>query len=247
LNVLALETSGVHGAVACFGGNELLREIPLPADQRSARVLAPTIAEILSEVSWNPRDIDLIAVTTGPGSFTGLRVGVTTAKTLAYATDSQTIGVNTLDVVAHQAGQAGGEAPVHVVMDAQRKQFFWAIYERDEISNERIPNEPILDKPMAMRCVRPLEIVDQQTWFAGRSPVDWITGPGLKRRKNDQACAAQVVDESDWLPTAVAVGRVALAQFAAHGPDDLWKLVPQYYRPSAAEEKHDATPKPPSP
>jgi tRNA threonylcarbamoyladenosine biosynthesis protein TsaB len=180
----------------------------------------------MSDVAWEPQVLDLIAVTVGPGSFTGLRIGVTTAKTLAYATNSETIGVNTLDVVASQAFQTNVDGPLHVVMDAQRKQFFWATYERVATTAPR----------SQVRRLGAIEIIDQHAWSEARSPCDWVTGPGLRRLK-DQAFTARVVDESLWSPNAVAVGQVALARFAEHGPDDLWQLVPRYYRRSAAEEK----------
>lgn len=233
MNLLALETSGLQGGVACFAHSELLKTIELPSEDRSARTLLPAIQQIMSDVTWEPQELDLIAVTIGPGSFTGLRVGVTTAKTLAYATNSQTIGVNTLDVVAHRAFQTTNEAspnyvdgPLHVVMDAQRKQFFWAIYERLETSTAQ----------SVMRKVRSLEIIDQQAWATTSTSGVWVTGPGLQRVRS-QVGAARLVEESLWGPTAVAVGQVALARLAEHGPDDLWKLAPEYYRKSAAEEK----------
>lgn len=219
LNVLALETSALYGAVACFCGNDLLCEVELGTEQRSARALIPAIKGAISKAAWQPNQIDLIAVTTGPGSFTGLRVGVTTAKTLAYATQAKVIGVNTLDVVAYQCRT---HSPLHVVMDAQRKQFFWACYET--LSGE-IP-----------QMVAEPSIFDQEVWFAERTSDDWIAGPGLVRHK-EPACAAQLVAESLWTPTAEAVGRVGMAKFASQGADDLWGLVPNYFRKSAAEEK----------
>lgn len=227
MKLLALETSALYGAVACFCDGELLSQIELGKEQRSARALVPTIQRAIRKVSWQPSEIDLIAVTTGPGSFTGLRVGVTTAKTLAYATDAKTIGVNTLDVVALQCklddhGVPSSQSPLHVVMDAQRKQFFWARYTTCASGIPQMDGEPL--------------IVDQEAWFADRTSDDWIAGPGLLRRK-EQACAAQLVDETLWTPTAEAVGRVGMAKFESHGADDLWGLVPNYYRKSAAEER----------
>ena len=225
MNLLAIETSGVSGHVACFCDLELLQQVSLENDQRSAQALLPAIERILSNVAWKPADIELIAVTVGPGSFTGLRVGVTAAKTLAYATRSQTVGVSTLDVIAHQSLPTEVDGPLHVVMDAQRKQFFWATYQRDVAAP--VPT---------MELTRGPEIIDQAAWLADRSPQDWVTGPGLLRCQN-RIGAAQPVDQSLWSPSAVAVGQVAMRRFAERGSDDLWKLVPNYYRKSAAEEK----------
>ena len=235
MNLLAIESSALFGSIACFCNDELLCQRELHKEQRSARTLVPTIRETLEEVSWRPKQIDLIAITAGPGSFTGLRVGVTTAKSLAYATDAKTVGVNTLDVIAFQANRKGENSdppvfpsasnPLHVAMDAQRKQFFAARYEAE------VDGVPIMiDEPL---------IVEQEQWFAERTSDDSITGPGLHRRK-EQKCAARVIPQSQWMPMAEAVGRVGLAKFAKQGSDDLWALVPNYYRKSAAEERRQS-------
>ncbi len=101
--ILALETSGTSGSVAALEGDRLLAEVSLAPSLRSARSLAPGIAKLLAEVGWKPRDVGIVAVTTGPGSFTGLRVGLTTAKSFAYAVGAQVLGINTLEVLAEQA------------------------------------------------------------------------------------------------------------------------------------------------
>ena len=103
MRILALETSGSSGSVAALDEGRLIVERPLAAGSRSAQSLAPGIDSLLAEVGWLVGGVDLVAVTQGPGSFTGLRIGVTTAKALAYAGETQVIGVNTLEVIARQA------------------------------------------------------------------------------------------------------------------------------------------------
>ena len=75
MNILALETSELSGSVAAWSSGKLIRELDLEQSQRSAQSLAPAIATLLEEVGWRPGDVQLTAVTVGPGSFTGLRVG----------------------------------------------------------------------------------------------------------------------------------------------------------------------------
>src|SRR5690242_6997614 len=119
--ILALETSDLGGSIALFDDGELLKYAALEPPQRSARWLAPAIDGALREAGREPREIGLVAVTTGPGSFTGLRVGVTTAKTLAYAVGCPVVGVNTLEAIAKRAATL--QSPVWAVIDAQRQQF----------------------------------------------------------------------------------------------------------------------------
>lgn len=221
VNLLALETSGIQGSIAALVDDTLVSEIELPDDCRSARSLAPTVRHLLEKVNWTPRQIDLIAVTLGPGSFTGLRVGVTTAKTLAYAINAKTIGVNTLDVIARQAPAVSDNGDLHVVMDAQRKQFFSASYR-------------LVDG--VLRNVKPTTIIDRESWTAQLSDECTVTGPGLSRC-DEQELAARVVSSVNWMPRAETVGRLGKELYLSTGEDDLWKLSPQYYRRSAAEEK----------
>src|SRR6185295_10241387 len=83
--ILAIETSGRHGSAATLWGDSndrrLVRQIVLTGEQRTAQALAPSLKELLAESEWPANSIELVAVAAGPGSFTGLRIGVTTAKT----------------------------------------------------------------------------------------------------------------------------------------------------------------------
>ncbi|HWC91080.1 MAG TPA: tRNA (adenosine(37)-N6)-threonylcarbamoyltransferase complex dimerization subunit type 1 TsaB, partial [Pirellulales bacterium] len=101
--VLALETSGLSGSVALLDAGRPLAELPLPVGQRSAQSLVPTIDALVRQLDWRLEQIGLVAVTSGPGSFTSLRIGVSTAKCLAYAWGAEIQGVSTLEVIARQA------------------------------------------------------------------------------------------------------------------------------------------------
>ncbi len=218
----------MSSAVACLDNDQLKIEIASPDNQRSARSLVPTIQRALDATCWLPSQIDLVAVTVGPGSFTGLRVGVTAAKSFAYATGANVVGVNTLDVIANQAltgmrTTADSQNILNVVMNAQRKQYFWRRYQLDR--NEWM-------------AAGDVQIIGQSSCLEGLTAAEWVTGPGLDApRKGDLTSVARVVDASLWLPTAVAVGLVGLRQFSEKGADDMWQLAPTYIRKSAAEEK----------
>src|SRR5215813_11089947 len=107
MRILAIETSGRHGSIATLCGEaealSVVGQTMLNAEQRTAQALAPALRSLLSEAGWRPDSVELVAVAVGPGSFTGLRIGVTTAKTLAYAVGCQAIGVHTLLAIAAQA------------------------------------------------------------------------------------------------------------------------------------------------
>lgn len=137
MNILALDTS--HGA--CSAAVVRDGEIFSAYEQRSrehAEVIMPMIAQVLDEASLGYEALGAIAVTTGPGSFTGVRVGVSTARGLALATSLPLIGVNSLEVMAHMALEKI-DARVDVlgiVVDARRGEVYMALYsgEGDVIS-----------------------------------------------------------------------------------------------------------------
>lgn len=223
--ILAVETSGRHGSVATLYGDErearLIGQVVLSGEQRTAQSLAPAIKELLTSAEWEPKSIGLVAVTIGPGSFTGLRIGVTTAKTIAYAVNAEVLGVNTLDVLAAQAPPSA--APLWTILDAQRQELFAARFAIGEGGNLIITvNSTIISQP---------------AWLSALRSGDRVIGPALTRLVDQLPNGVVALPQENWQPMAATIGRVAWQQFQAGRRDDLWKLTPQYYRPSAAEEK----------
>src|SRR5262245_23227269 len=101
--LLILETSGRIGQVALALGDQIQTRRRLDETRRHARDLAPAVVELLAEQGWKPRDLDAVLVSRGPGSSTGLRVGLISAKTLAYATGCAVVGIDTFAAIARQA------------------------------------------------------------------------------------------------------------------------------------------------
>src|SRR5436190_8290305 len=130
MRILAIETIDQSGSVAALEGDRPLAMRKLDATLRSAATLAPAIVELLAEANWHPGDVQLIAVASGPGSFTGLRVGVTTAKVFAYAVQADVIGVNALEAIANQTPLDAKS--VWTVLDALRDQVVAAKFTRTE-------------------------------------------------------------------------------------------------------------------
>src|SRR5687768_13624521 len=145
MRILALETSGKAGSVAVADGPRLIDQLELNRDRRSAQSLAAGIRTLLDAIGWRIAEIELVAVTIGPGSFTGLRVGVVTAKTLAYTLGARIIGAGTLDVIAAQARCA--ESHLAAAIDAQRGQVFAATFERFT------PRTIVAEAPCAWRMI----------------------------------------------------------------------------------------------
>ncbi len=221
MRILAIETTGQAGSVALFDDGARLAETVLPPTDRSAKALAPVIQRILADNGWRASDIRVIAVATGPGSFTGLRIGVTTAKTLAYALGAQVIGVNSLAVIAAQA--PGDVERLSTVMDAQRQQVFAANFARGPGDNVELAS--------------PITIMDNEAWLAQLAAGAVVSGPALEKLAARLPTGVLALAAEHWAPRAATVARLGWRRFETGERDDLWRLVPQYFRQSAAEEK----------
>jgi tRNA threonylcarbamoyladenosine biosynthesis protein TsaB len=182
--------------------------------------LVPLIRDTLHRAGKAPSEIRAVAVTAGPGSFTGLRIGVTTAKALAYAVGAQLVGLDTLEVIANQSPPVVSKLVAAV--DAHRGEVFARRFVRDERG--------------WMTGCEPARVLSVAEWGALFEPGTFATGPALWKFT---ALPAEIdrVDSAFWSPTALGVGRVALQRLAAGQTDDPFQVVPHYIRPSAAEEK----------
>ena len=220
MNILAIETSGQAGSVAVLIDGHFLREIVLSPTVRSAVTLAPAVRDLLAEVGWKATDVHLLAVAIGPGSFTGLRVGVTAAKSFAYAVSAEVIGVGTLDVIAAQSGIT--DRPLSVALDAQRGQVFACEF---------------ACAANGCRAEGPPVILDIDKWIAGLKPGTAVSGPALEKLAAQIPAEVTIVPSDRWSPRAATVGRLGWRRYQSGERDDLWQLVPNYFRPSAAEEK----------
>lgn len=225
MRILALDTSGVPGSLAALEaheeGVELRASVELPEGQRTAQSLLITLQRTLQELGWQPTDLQLICVTTGPGSFTGLRIGVTTAKTLAYAVEAELAEVHTLAAIA--AGMPSIDKRLWTVLDAQRQQLFVAEFNHDWQSDGG--------------NVQATEILLIDRWLERLEPGDQVCGPPLGKLQGRLPEGVAVVDASQWAPRAEVVGRLGYRAFLEGRCVDPMQLVPKYYRKSAAEEK----------
>ncbi|MFL6060176.1 MAG: tRNA (adenosine(37)-N6)-threonylcarbamoyltransferase complex dimerization subunit type 1 TsaB [Marmoricola sp.] len=125
--LLAFDTATPHVTVALHDGERVVAEFSSSEAMRHGEMLAPGIAEVLATAGATSRDVTAIAVGVGPGPFTGLRVGLVTARTMALALGIPVYGVCTLDVLAAEAMDAGHDDFL-IATDARRKEVYLASY-----------------------------------------------------------------------------------------------------------------------
>ena len=126
--ILAIDTTGRAVTAALAGEESIFFEGFINGSQKTSKTLMPMIKQMLDSVNMSVSDLTHIACSSGPGSFTGLRVGAATAKALAYALNIPVIAVPTLDALAYNVFDA--KSIIVPIMDARRRQVYTAFYER---------------------------------------------------------------------------------------------------------------------
>jgi tRNA threonylcarbamoyladenosine biosynthesis protein TsaB len=143
--LLAFDTATPHVTVALHDGTRVVATYGSEQPMRHGEMLAPGIEQVLADAGISARDLTGIAVGVGPGPFTGLRVGLVTARTIAFARGLPVHGVCTLDVLAAEAMDAGLDE-FSVATDARRKEVYWASYAGGErVSGPEVvkPGDPV--------------------------------------------------------------------------------------------------------
>lgn len=227
--ILGIETSGSLGSVALsLDGTCLIEKQLNQAGQRHAQSLVLEIGEVLREQGRGAKDVELVAVSRGPGSFTGLRVGMACAKTFAYATGCRFIAVDTFAAIARNL--PAEVTRVEIIEDAQRDDLFAAEYRRTP------ENEWVLETP--------IQIISVVDFLKKQTAAHIITGPGVRKLKSPN-CPATIFSQPEiCLPKASEIAslgwRMRQGVESLDSSQDFWKALPFYVRPSAAEEKRAA-------
>jgi tRNA threonylcarbamoyladenosine biosynthesis protein TsaB len=142
--LLALDTASPAVTVAVADGEQVLASATTVDARRHAELLAPAIVSVLAQAGVDRRDLTAIAVGVGPGPFTGLRVGLVTARTLGAVLLVPVLGVCTHDHLALASGLTGA---FRVVTDARRKEVHWSAYDTDEYERPRRVEGPHVQRP----------------------------------------------------------------------------------------------------
>ncbi|MFO0863438.1 MAG: tRNA (adenosine(37)-N6)-threonylcarbamoyltransferase complex dimerization subunit type 1 TsaB [Gemmataceae bacterium] len=215
--LLLIETSHRRGWVALAQSETVLGHRDLEESRRHGRDLVPFAKELLDEHDWKARDLEGVAVDRGPGSYTGLRVGIISAKTLAYAVGCPLVAFDAFEAVATQT-----EADVvDAIADAQQ----------DKVYVQRFCRTAEGMKPATDLAIMP--IVD---WLAQLEPGQTVNGPGLEIVRDRLPSSIAAADEALRTPQPATVVRLAMNRLRTGTTADPYGLEPLYLRASSAEE-----------
>jgi tRNA threonylcarbamoyladenosine biosynthesis protein TsaB len=227
LRFAAINTSTDLLCLALFEGPQLLCEARLDLPMRQSEGLLPGLDALLKAQGWGPDSIEALALSLGPGSFTGLRGGLAMAKGAAQARGIKVVGVGELLARAERLGEP--ELPVAVWLDARHGQVYRGLFQRRPGGWGEL-------KPPAMLA---LEDAAREL----KAPA-LLTGDALERLAPQVALSGvlafcQAAEAALRGADAASVGRLAWARLAQGSFDDPWMLEPLYLRRSEAEVKWD--------
>ena len=224
--VLAIDTSARVAGVALVTAEHVLAEETWRAAKNHTTQLLPVVQHVLRLNGSSARDLSALAVAVGPGAFSGLRVGIATAKALAWALSIPCMGVGSLDALA---AAAAGAPRVLAVLDAGRGEWYWASY-RAGPGGQRCLTPPQLGVPEAV-----LASLTRSVLLVGETSVE-------QRAFIDERFSRLVEYGDPRLPATrpAAVGFTALNRLAAGERDEPAGIQPVYLRRSAAEERRQA-------
>jgi len=225
MKVLGIDTSSSCGSVGLIDEELLIAESLLNSDVTHSERLLVTIERILKEARLAVGDLDGWAISLGPGSFTGLRIGVSTVKGLALATQKPVAGVSTLDTLAHQIPFT--PYLICPILDARKGELYTSFYRYGEGNELKRESDYLAIKPQDL-----IKRIRERVIFIG----DGVRTHGDTLRKSLESLAIFAPHSLNFLHGS-GVARLGLELLRKGEALDLATFTPLYVRPSEAEIK----------
>lgn len=226
--ILAVDTSTQSGSVALLDNDSVLVEYLINVGVNHSETLLPAIERILSVTGTEMAKVDLLVLTVGPGSFTGLRVGASTVKGLALAADKPVVGVSSMDALALNV--ANSAITICPMLDARKKEVYTALYRSDRSGMpKKIVGEMVVDPETFLKGI------DYEVIFLGDGAINYCRL--IKEILPDRSYFA--LPHLQYIK-ASAVGLLGINKFIEGDILDIMTFTPQYLRLSEAEIKRVA-------
>ncbi len=224
MRILAFDSTAITASVAVAEDEKLIAEITLNNGNTHSQTLLPMAESLFCMLGITADDIDLFAVSEGPGSFTGVRIGAATVKGLAFGREAQCIGVSTLEALAYNL--RGYKGIICPVMNARRSQVYTAIFESDGMGITRLTED------MAISA----EELDAR--LAEYQKDVRLCGDGIEvALENFKKTMPKATPEEETYQSGYSVAMIALKKYreGVRGSDA--ELAPTYLRLSQAERE----------
>ncbi|MGE5576239.1 MAG: tRNA (adenosine(37)-N6)-threonylcarbamoyltransferase complex dimerization subunit type 1 TsaB [Syntrophothermus sp.] len=235
MRVLGIDTSTMVGSVALVNDGRLEGEYTLNVRRTHSERLMPALARVMEDAGVDASQIDGVAVAIGPGSFTGIRIGVAGAKGLAYALDKPVTGISTLDAMAFGIGLAA--TLICPLLDAKRGQVYTAIYQglgRPDAPPRRLTEYLASD---IKEILGRLSALGGEVVFSG----DGVE-PNLQAIEDHLGKRAGIAPHTIGTMRAGWVAQLGMLRLVEGSRDDAFSLLPLYVRPPEVDRLRAALP-----
>lgn len=229
MKILAIDTSSIVATCAILDDDKILAEYILNHKMTHSQTIMPMIEQVLDSLNLKPTDIDVYAAAKGPGSFTGLRIGIATIKGLAHATSKAVVGVSTLDALAFNLPFS--EGIVVPMMDARRDRVFTGIYKWSTEGLSIVMNQDVLEID---ELIKILKERNENIVFNGDGTLVF-----KDRLIKELGKKANFAPRSVNMARASSVAELAMQKAKEGTFDNLYELAPDYLRESQAQREFD--------
>lgn len=218
MNILAIDTSTMISTVTIASDNEIIGDFNVNQQRTHSESLVPMIENLLKLLGMTIKDIDAFVISKGPGSFTGLRIGMTVAKTLAQVNDKNLIPISTLEALANNSSSNYLKAPL---MDARGNRVYAAVYGKD---GKEIIEEDLYEIEDFVKLV---DALDEEVELIGE-----ISGKYCKYFKNAHTLPIN-------FNNCIGKSLIRLGLIHINESPNLFEISPNYIRKSQAEREYE--------
>ncbi len=222
MKILGIDTSTPIGSVALIDGDNLAAEHTLNIVQAHSSRLMPAIDTVLKWSDITAADLDGCTVGIGPGSFTGIRIGVATIKSLCYALDKPIVGISTLEAVAYNLRWTYGI--ICPLLDARRSEVYGAIFQGGT-EWQRLSEDLCVSLDAFLDHLDTHISPDRAINFVGDGLLTY--GDAVRERLGEKACFADAIFN---VPRGATIAHLGAQRLHNGDIDDYWTLVPNYVR-----------------
>lgn len=229
MKILAVDTSSAVAAVAVTENTKLLGEYTINHKKNHSQKLMPMIREIMDSLELSAGEIDVYAASSGPGSFTGLRIGITTIKAIAFAAGKPVVSVPTLDALAYNVPET--QSIICPIMDARNNQVYTALYKYEK------------GEQVKMTEYMGVSILELTGIVKGKNQKAVFVGDGVEVHR--ELLQIELGDSCGFLPESMALQKgssvAQLAYLKASGGmlEDCFEMTPFYLRKPQAEREYE--------
>lgn len=230
MKILSIETASNNCSVALLEDTTVIKELSICDENTHSQKLMPLISQIMEQTNLTLKDIDLFACDKGPGSFTGIRIGISTIKAFSDTFSKPILGISSLEALTHNITSEGY---ICSLVDAKHDNVYCSLSEYKQHTYTKIQNdsfENIYD------LAKNLKKYNNFIFFVGNGSI--VYQDVLKSELKEKAVI--IDDPSLHITNAIHIGRVAFSKFLANPDQDYSSIEPLYLKKSSAEIELEA-------